>query len=230
MLEAPRDVVHNEIFNVGSQRAELPGPRRSPRSSATTFPGCEVTFGDAGGDNRSYRVSFDKITNKLPGFKCDWNASKGAAAAARGVRRSIDLDEETFTGRGHTRLKQLQHLIETGQLDDESLLEARHDHHAQTPIEGVAIIDLEQRSDDRGFFARTLLPRGVRRRRPRAARRAVQPVVQPQGRHAARHALPGRARTRRPSWSAASRGAIVDIIVDMRPGLADPPAARRASS
>ncbi len=32
---------------------------------------------------------------------------------------AIELDEETFTGRGHTRLKQLQHLIGTGQLDDE---------------------------------------------------------------------------------------------------------------
>ena len=82
------------------------------------FPGCEVTFGDSGGDNRSYRVSFEKIANKLPGFECEWNAEKGAAQLAA-VFNSIALDAETFTGRGHTRLKQLQHLIATGQVDDQ---------------------------------------------------------------------------------------------------------------
>jgi len=35
------------------------------------------------------------------------------------VFRRIDLDTATFSGRGHTRLLQLQHLINTGQVDDE---------------------------------------------------------------------------------------------------------------
>jgi hypothetical protein len=77
-----------------------------------------VSFGSSGADNRSYRVSFDKINNKLPGFSCDWDASSGARQL-HSVFSRIGLDSATFLGRGHTRLLQLQHLIDTGQLDDE---------------------------------------------------------------------------------------------------------------
>jgi nucleoside-diphosphate-sugar epimerase len=115
-LEAPRDVVHAEIFNVGSSEQNY-RVRDVAEIVAAEFPGCEVTFGDSGGDNRSYRVAFDKIANKLPGFACEWNAEKGAAQM-RKVFESIDMDAATFTGRGHTRLLQLQHLINTGQVDE----------------------------------------------------------------------------------------------------------------
>ena len=116
VLEAPRDLVHGEIFNVGSSEQNY-RVRDVAEIVAAEFPGCEVTFGDSGGDNRSYRVSFDKIANKLPGFACEWNAEKGAAQMHR-VFASIDMDAATFTGRGHTRLLQLQHLIQTGHVDD----------------------------------------------------------------------------------------------------------------
>lgn len=115
-LAAPRELVHDEVFNVGSSEQNY-RVREIAEIVAEAFPGCEVTFGDNGGDNRSYRVSFEKITNKLPGFGCDWDAVKGAAQLAEVFSR-IDLDEATFTGRGHTRLKQLQHLISTRQLDE----------------------------------------------------------------------------------------------------------------
>lgn len=115
VLNAPRDIVHNEVFNVGSSEQNY-RVREIAEIVGDEFPGCEVTFGDAGGDNRSYRVSFEKIANKLPGFECQWDAVKGAAQLHK-VFRSIDMDDETFTGRGHTRLLQLQHLIKTGQVD-----------------------------------------------------------------------------------------------------------------
>jgi nucleoside-diphosphate-sugar epimerase len=115
VLDAPRDIVHNEVFNVGSSEQNY-RVREIAEIVGEEFPGCQVTFGDAGGDNRSYRVSFEKIANKLPGFECQWDAVKGAAQLHK-VFRSIDMDAETFTGRGHTRLLQLQHLIATGQVD-----------------------------------------------------------------------------------------------------------------
>ena len=62
-------------------------------------------------------MSFEKINNKLPGFSCDWDARLGAHQLYQ-VFNSIDLDSATFTGHGHTRLLQLQHLINTGQVDD----------------------------------------------------------------------------------------------------------------
>ena len=49
---------------------------------ADAFPGCELSIGNSGGDNRSYRVNFDKITDSLPGFKCHRDAERGAAPAA----------------------------------------------------------------------------------------------------------------------------------------------------
>jgi nucleoside-diphosphate-sugar epimerase len=115
VLDAPRDIVHAEIFNVGSSEQNY-----RVRDIATivgeAFPGCEVSFGQNGGDNRSYRVSFEKINNKLPDFKCEWNAELGARQLYD-VFSGINMDVETFTGRGHTRLAQLEHLIATGQLD-----------------------------------------------------------------------------------------------------------------
>ncbi len=114
-LEAPREAVHNEVFNVGSNEQNYQ-VRTIAETVGAEFPGCEVTFGPAGGDNRSYKVNFDKISSQLPGFSCDWDAQKGAAQLHQ-VFQAIDMDEETFTGRGHTRLKQLQYLINSKQLD-----------------------------------------------------------------------------------------------------------------
>ena len=117
VLAAPVELVAGEVYNVGSSEQNY-RVREIAEIVGAEFPGCEVSFGAAGGDNRSYRVSFDKINNKLPGFSCDWDAVAGARQL-HSVFRQIDLDADTFTGRGHTRLRQLQHLITTGQVDDE---------------------------------------------------------------------------------------------------------------
>lgn len=114
-LAAPRDLVHNEIFNVGDT-AHNYQVKEIADAVATVFTGCKLSFGEPGGDNRSYRVSFEKINTQLPGFSCDWDAHRGAVQL-RDVFSRIALDAETFTGRGHTRLKQLQYLIATRQLD-----------------------------------------------------------------------------------------------------------------
>ena len=74
-------------------------------------------MGPSGGDDRSYRVCFDKIYEQLPGFKCDWNAEKGAIQL-RKVYEQIEMPREIFEFRPFTRLKQLEYLIRTGQIDD----------------------------------------------------------------------------------------------------------------
>ncbi|MBX6390276.1 MAG: SDR family oxidoreductase [Frankia sp.] len=117
VLAAPRDAIHNQVFNVGdsSQNYQV---KEIADAVATVFTGCRLTFGSNGGDNRSYRVNFDKIHEQLPGFSCDWDALRGAQQLYDVFSR-IQLDEATFTGRGHTRLKQLQYLIATKQLDED---------------------------------------------------------------------------------------------------------------
>jgi nucleoside-diphosphate-sugar epimerase len=116
-LEAPREVVHNEIFNVGST-AQNYRVREIAEIVAEAFPGCTTTFGSNDGDNRSYRVSFDKIRLRLPGFACRWDARSGARQL-REVFDHIGLTREEFEAKNFTRLKQLKYLIQTNQLDDD---------------------------------------------------------------------------------------------------------------
>jgi nucleoside-diphosphate-sugar epimerase len=114
-LVAPREAVHGEVFNVGSDEQNYQ-VRDIAERVAAAFPGCTTSFGAPGADNRSYRVSFAKVHDQLPGFSCDWDADRGARQL-QAVFARIALDEPTFTGRGHTRLSQLQHLLTTGELD-----------------------------------------------------------------------------------------------------------------
>jgi nucleoside-diphosphate-sugar epimerase len=117
-LEAPREAVHGEIFNVGDSRSNYQ-VRDIAEIVAGEFPDCRLTFAaEAGPDNRSYRVSFDKIATKLPAFSCEWDAERGARQLHE-VFRTIEMTDETFNFRGFTRLKQIQYLLGTRQIDED---------------------------------------------------------------------------------------------------------------
>jgi nucleoside-diphosphate-sugar epimerase len=115
VLDAPRQPVHNEILNVGA-----PGANFQIRDIAEivgdVFPGCEVTVGPASADNRSYRVSFDKIHATLPAFETAWDPRRGAEQLLS-VFEEVGLTDDDFRSRRFTRLKQIEHLLETGALD-----------------------------------------------------------------------------------------------------------------
>ncbi|XPM61885.2 MAG: hypothetical protein EDM05_045610 [Leptolyngbya sp. IPPAS B-1204] len=108
-------MVHNQVFNVGDT-ANNYRVKEVAEIVAETFPGCELSFGSQGADNRSYRVSFEKINSQLPGFKCEWDARRGAQQLYN-VFKQIDMTKEDFESRGFTRLKQLEYLIRTQQID-----------------------------------------------------------------------------------------------------------------
>jgi len=116
VLEAPREAVHGQVFNVGDTRHNY-RVREIAEIVADVFPGCRLSFGDRGSDNRSYRVSFDKIASALPGFACEWDARRGAEEL-RAVFERIGLTREQFESRMYTRLKALKHLLATGQIDE----------------------------------------------------------------------------------------------------------------
>ena len=115
VLDAPQDAIHNEIFNVGHDGDNFQ-VREIAQIVADVYPGCELSFGPAGGDNRSYRVSFAKIHAQLPGFKCSWDARKGAQQL-HDVFQRIGLDAAGFDAKPFTRLKQLKYLQSSGQID-----------------------------------------------------------------------------------------------------------------
>lgn len=122
-LEAPSAAVNGEIFNVGAT-TENYRVREIAAIIASVFPGCEVTLGKPSGDNRSYRVSFDKIETRLPGFKPRWTAESGATELRKLFER-IDMSGNTYQFRAFTRLKQLTYLLRTGQLDEDLYWSAR---------------------------------------------------------------------------------------------------------
>jgi nucleoside-diphosphate-sugar epimerase len=115
VLEAPLDSVHNQIFNVGDT-AHNYRVKEIAEIVGEVFPSCTVSFGPPSPDNRSYRVSFDKIRKHLPSFQCRWDARRGAEQLLDLFRR-VDMTQEVFEYRAFTRLKQLQYLIRTQQID-----------------------------------------------------------------------------------------------------------------
>jgi nucleoside-diphosphate-sugar epimerase len=115
VLDAPRDLIHDQIFNVG-RTDENYQIRQIADCLATEFTGCDVSYGASDPDQRSYRVSFEKIARDLPDFRCHWDLWRGAAQLHELYDR-VQLTTEMFRFRAFTRLAQLNHLIQTGQID-----------------------------------------------------------------------------------------------------------------
>lgn len=116
-LEAPLENIHNQIFNVGDSNANYQ-VKDLAEIVSKEFPGCQLSLGSSAGDDRSYRVNFEKIAKKLPGFSLDWNAEKGASQL-HSVFKQIDMSIDAFNAKPFKRLKQLKYLISTQQIDDE---------------------------------------------------------------------------------------------------------------
>ena len=114
-LKAPKDAVAGEAFNVGAD-SENYRIREIAEIVAKTFPGCELTIGESGGDTRSYRVSFAKIREHMPEFRTSWTAERGAQQL-RSVFERIGLTKEMFENPPYTRLKELRYLQDTQQID-----------------------------------------------------------------------------------------------------------------
>jgi nucleoside-diphosphate-sugar epimerase len=116
VLDAPRELVHNEVFNVGAPGANFQ-VREIAEIVGDVFPDCEITIGATSPDNRSYRVSFDKIHEMLPALSCEWDPRRGAEELLEVFTR-VRLTEEGFRSRRFTRLKQIEHLLSSGAIDE----------------------------------------------------------------------------------------------------------------
>jgi nucleoside-diphosphate-sugar epimerase len=115
-IEAPTEAVHGEVFNVGDNRQNYQ-IRDIAALVSEAYPECDVTFGPPSADRRSYRVSFDKIAARLPGFRCAWDARQGVAQL-RELFDRIELTAERFGFRAFTRIEALKYLLRTGQVND----------------------------------------------------------------------------------------------------------------
>jgi len=116
VLEAPRETVHNETFNVG-RTSENYRIRELADIVAETIPGCRVEYAPGGGpDKRCYRVTCDKIHRVLPGFRPQWTAAKGAQELYDAYRAIGVTSEDIERGR-YIRIAQIERLQKAGHLD-----------------------------------------------------------------------------------------------------------------
>jgi nucleoside-diphosphate-sugar epimerase len=113
-LTAPRDLVHGQAFNIG-RTGENYQVRTIAGSVARAFPGSRVAFAGPAADDRSYHVSFRKAEERLEGYRPRWRMEDGIRQCAD-TFRAIGLTRETFEDRLYTRLRQLKHLMATGEV------------------------------------------------------------------------------------------------------------------
>jgi nucleoside-diphosphate-sugar epimerase len=116
VLEAPRDVVHDQAFNVGRDE-DVVQIRDIATAVADVFD-APVTFAEgAGADKRDYRVDFGKVTRMLPAFRPRWTVRQGIAELATDMS-DIGLTAEDFEGERYVRLHRVNRLRAAGLLDD----------------------------------------------------------------------------------------------------------------
>lgn len=116
VLDAPREVVHNQAFNVGRNEDNY-RIRELAEIVEQTVPGCHIEYAkDGSPDKRCYRVDCSKIVQTLPEFKPEWNAQRGAAELYAAYQR-VGLTLEDFEGERYKRIAQIKKLLSTSRLD-----------------------------------------------------------------------------------------------------------------
>jgi nucleoside-diphosphate-sugar epimerase len=116
-LEAPRETVHDEAFNIGTAEENYQ-VRELAEIVRETVSATEIEYAaDAGPDPRSYRVDFTKFAQAFPECRLEWTARRGAAELQAAFER-IGLTLELFEGHRYTRLRQLTRRLAEGSLDE----------------------------------------------------------------------------------------------------------------
>jgi nucleoside-diphosphate-sugar epimerase len=116
VLEAPREAVYNQTFNVGRTEENF-RIRELAAIVAETVPGSRVEYApDGGPDRRCYRINCDKIRRLVPGFQPQWTARKGARELYEAYR-AVGLTREDVESGRYIRLRHIQRLLKSGLLD-----------------------------------------------------------------------------------------------------------------
>jgi len=118
VLEAPREKVHNEAFNVG-RTSENYRVRDLAEMVLGAVPGSTVEYAPGGGpDPRNYRVDCSKLAETLPAFQPQWTVRKGVEELHAAFQRN-QLTAAEFAGHRYLRIKNIQRLQREGRLGDD---------------------------------------------------------------------------------------------------------------
>lgn len=111
LLDAPAETVRNQALNVGGNTENYQVRDVADRVQHL-LPESDIVFtGEVGEDPRNYRVNFDKLNRLLPGFRLEYDLTRGMEELFERYREH-GFDEEDFTGPQFVRLRTL-----TGRLD-----------------------------------------------------------------------------------------------------------------
>ncbi len=117
ILRAPRELVHNQAFNVGRSEENY-RIRDLAEMVRAVVPGSRVRYAPGGGpDPRCYRVDCGKLAATLPDFRPQWTVRRGIEQLCVAYREHA-LTFEEFTGPRYLRIKRLLELQRDGQVDE----------------------------------------------------------------------------------------------------------------
>lgn len=129
-LEAPRELIHDEAFNVG--RAEDNVQVRDIADLVReTVPGSRVSFADdAGPDLRNYRVDFSKLAGTFPDLGLRWRVAEGVNELVSAYAR-YGLTYDDFTSARFVRLRRIRELLSEHIVDE--MLRRQPDGSSRAP-------------------------------------------------------------------------------------------------
>ena len=117
-LEAPKELISNESFNVGIKNGNYQ-VKELAEAAQKVIKGSSIIFtGEHGPDSRTYKVSFKKIYSILKDYyKPKWDLTKGGKELVD-FFDEIHFTEEMFRGKNVNRLFQLKYLINNQKIDE----------------------------------------------------------------------------------------------------------------
>jgi nucleoside-diphosphate-sugar epimerase len=110
LLDAPREVVHNQAFNVGrsDQNYRI---RDVAELIRQIVPETRIEYaGDACADRRNYRVNCDRLAELVPASRPRWTVAEGAKEVYQTIKHG-GLKSQDFEGPRYNRIAYLQQLL-----------------------------------------------------------------------------------------------------------------------
>jgi nucleoside-diphosphate-sugar epimerase len=115
-LRAPRELIHDEPFNVGATEENYQ-IRDVARIVEEVVEGSVIRLADtAGPDLRNYRVNCDKLATVLPDARPIWTVRKGVEELLAAFREN-ELTLDQLEGSRFMRLRTVREHLESGALD-----------------------------------------------------------------------------------------------------------------
>lgn len=116
LLHAPRELVHNEAFNVGRSEENYQ-VRDIVTMVAEAIPGTIVRYAEgAGPDLRCYKVNCSKLETLVPGYKPQWTVRAGVEEL-RDAYIECGTTHEDFLGPRYLRISTIKKLQSEGKLN-----------------------------------------------------------------------------------------------------------------